>query len=117
MKKCPGCRFVKADFEFSSDRSVTCSQCKAERAVEERRALRKAVLGLLGGACACCGESEYVFLDIDHVNEDGAEERRRTKVATWRLALVEPHRFQVLCRNCNWAKFQGGCPHGARVGR
>src|SRR5690606_20081515 len=110
-KKCPGCKFMKADSEFTSEKAVTCVQCRRERASEERRALRKAVLDLLGGGCACCGEAEYVFLDIDHVNDDGAEERRRTKVATWRLALVEPERFQVLCRNCNWAKFQGGCPH------
>lgn len=104
---------MKADSEFTSEKAVTCVQCRRERAAGERRALRQAVLDLLGGSCACCGESEYVFLDIDHINDDGAEERRRTKVATWRLALVEPTRFQVLCRNCNWAKFQGGCPHRA----
>lgn len=111
MRKCPDCRFIKAATEYSSASAVTCIQCRRERAASERRALRKAVLELLGGLCKCCGEGEYVFLDIDHVNDDGAEERRRTKVATWRLALVEPARFQVLCRNCNWAKFQGGCPH------
>jgi hypothetical protein len=105
---------MKADSEFTSEKAVTCVQCRRERAAGERRALRQAVLDLLGGRCACCGVSEYVFLDIDHINDDGAEDRRRAKgVATWRLALVEPQRFQVLCRNCNWAKFQGGCPHGA----
>jgi hypothetical protein len=112
MKKCPGCKFMKADSEFTSEKAVTCSQCRADRRRQENRALRKAVLDLLGGKCACCGVEEYVFLDIDHVNNDGAEDRRRTAgVATWRLALVEPARFQVLCRNCNWAKAQGGCPH------
>lgn len=113
MRKCPGCRFQKADTEFTSEGAVTCVQCRDTRRKEERRALRRAVLDILGGLCACCGETEYVFLDIDHVNDDGAAERRRTNVATWRLALVEPARFQVLCRNCNWAKFQGGCPHRA----
>jgi hypothetical protein len=114
VKKCPGCKFMKADSEFTSEKAVTCVQCRRERAAGERRALRQAVLDLLGGRCACCGVSEYVFLDIDHINDDGAEDRRRAKgVATWRLALVEPQRFQVLCRNCNWAKFQGGCPHKA----
>jgi hypothetical protein len=114
VRKCPGCKFMKADSEFTSEKAVTCVQCRRERAAGERRALRQAVLDLLGGRCACCGVSEYVFLDIDHINDDGAEDRRRAKgVATWRLALVEPQRFQVLCRNCNWAKFQGGCPHRA----
>jgi hypothetical protein len=113
VRKCPGCKFMKADSEFTSEKAVTCVQCRRERAAGERRALRQAVLDLLGGRCVCCGVTDYVFLDIDHVNDDGAEERRRTTVATHRLALVEPHRFQVLCRNCNWAKFQGGCPHRA----
>jgi hypothetical protein len=102
---------MKADSEFTSEKAVTCHQCRREAARDRARATRQAVLNLLGGACACCGEAEYVFLDIDHVNDDGARERRRTASATWRIALVEPERFQVLCRNCNWAKFQGGCPH------
>lgn len=113
MRKCPDCRFQKPDSAFTSARAKTCTQCKQERAARERRATRQAVLDILGSWCACCGEREYVFLDIDHINNDGAAERRRTKTATWRLALVEPHRFQVLCKNCNWAKFQGGCPHRA----
>jgi hypothetical protein len=104
---------MKADSGFTSGASVTCVQCLGERRSAERRALRKAVLDLLGGRCVCCGVSDYVFLDIDHVYDDGAEDRRRGKIATWRLALIDPTRFQVLCRNCNWAKFQGGCPHQA----
>ena len=111
MKKCLNCRFTKADFEFTSISSVTCIQCRKERADKERRAMREAVLNLLGGVCTCCGEAEYVFLDIDHIHNDGAEERRRIKISTWRLALMEPARFQILCRNCNWAKFLGDCPH------
>lgn len=73
--------------------------------------MRVAVLGLLGGSCLCCGISDEVFLDIDHIEDDGAEERKRVNSTTWRLALREPERFQVLCRNCNWAKYRGGCPH------
>lgn len=111
MRKCPKCKFTKADHEFPGN-GENCSQCRSEQYKETQRATRKAVLDLLGGRCACCGETEYVFLDLDHVDDDGASDRKGKRGATWRLALQDPDRFQVLCRNCNWAKFRGGCPHG-----
>lgn len=111
MRRCPECKFSKADHEFPGN-GDKCSQCRSEQYKRTRDETRKAVLDLLGGRCACCGESEYVFLDLDHVDNDGYSDRRDKRGATWRLALKDPDRFQVLCRNCNWAKFRGGCPHG-----
>jgi len=67
--------------------------------------------------CACCGERTDIFLTIDHVNEDGAEHRRRigarsgSDIYSWLIKNDYPDGFQVLCFNCNWAKSRGGCPH------
>ena|SRR3990167_3114899 len=69
--------------------------------------------------CACCGESEYVFLCLDHINNDGAEHRRKISgknnrtfgIYAWLRKNKFPVGFQVLCHNCNWAKSHGGCPH------
>jgi hypothetical protein len=40
-------------------------------------ALRAELIAAYGGRCACCGESESIFLDLDHVNNDGKEDRQR----------------------------------------
>ena len=73
-----------------------------------------------GGAalCACCGEKEEVFLTIDHMDNDGATHKKnnglRGSVDLYRWIIQNdfPKNFQVLCMNCNWAKFKvGKCPH------
>lgn len=69
-------------------------------------------------ACACCGEDTPVFLALDHINDDGNLERyvnkgpKRRDVIRRRRAAGWPPGLQILCHNCNWAKSQGGCPHG-----
>lgn len=70
---------------------------------------------ILGGRCACCGESEYAFLAIDHPNGGGHKERRAGVVCHGLLKRVResPHLYRVLCHNCNMAvAFHGACPHG-----
>lgn len=85
------------------------------RRAELARARRLRVLGAYGGVCACCGETEYAFLTIDHTNNDGAEHRKSVpapKIIVWLEKNGYPEGFQVLCWNCNAAKeFHGGCPH------
>lgn len=92
------------------------------RAVIKKRneEVKRKVFDAYGGACQCCGESELVFLALDHVNNDGASERRSQKTGTavgrgLYLRLIRegfPNTFQILCANCNWAKYvMGRCPH------
>lgn len=71
-----------------------------------------------GGKCNCCGESRYQFLTIDHINNDGADDRRKnnkTGIKLYRDLIKQnfpKDRFQLLCFNCNCAKgFFGKCPH------
>jgi hypothetical protein len=80
--------------------------------------IRDAAIAAYGGRCTCCGETRTLFLNIDHINEDGAEHRRRignggNHIARWLRAHGYPPGFQVLCWNCNRGKyFNGGtCPH------
>ena len=76
---------------------------------------RKEVLKRLGGRCACCGEDQLEFLTIDHINEDGAEHRRKVgkDICTYLRKHDYPPGFQVLCLNCNRSKHFGGgiCVH------
>lgn len=110
MKKCNTCKFMKDDSLFGKG-VYKCADCRKASQKEDRDLMRAAVLRTLGSSCVCCGETQQVFLDIDHINNDGAKDRRETSYSTWRMAFKEPERFQLLCRNCNWAKHLGGCPH------
>lgn len=84
--------------------------------------IRKRVLDHYGHKCACCGESTYEFLAIDHVNNDGFAHRREIfggnqgkgskSMCVWLIKNNFPPGFQILCHNCNNAKgFYGECPH------
>ena len=64
----------------------------------------------------CCGETTEVFLTLDHVNNDGAEHRKKVKPSYLYRWLKQnnypPGLLQVLCYNCNNAKhLLGYCPH------
>jgi hypothetical protein len=86
---------------------------KADR--EYSRELRKQVLIIYGGKCACCGEKDTMFLTIDHINGGGSKHRKiggATNISKWLLRNNFPDGFQVLCYNCNCAKgIYGECPH------
>lgn len=79
--------------------------------------LRSDMLTAYGHACACCGETEAMFLALDHIENDGAEHRRQfsNNAAMLRHLRREgfpTDRYQLLCHNCNCAKgYYGACPH------
>lgn len=69
-------------------------------------------------SCVCCGESQILFLTLDHINNDGAEHRKLLGKSTAKLfGLLKrggyPPGFQTLCWNCNLGKSfnEGQCPH------
>ncbi len=67
-------------------------------------------------ACVCCGESEMLFLSLDHIHGGGNEDRKvrgsGVKLYTKLRKAGYPGGFQVLCFNCNMAKGSfGTCPH------
>ena len=101
-----------------------CSTCMATRRVHARRHnkdIRMQILEHYGASCACCGEQQVLFLDVDHIDNNGAEHRRSishegfsgTTFYRWLVRNHFPDGFQLLCRNCNWGKHRNGgvCPH------
>lgn len=83
--------------------------------------LKDASIAAYGGAeCACCGESEPMFMSIDHVNNDGHIYSKKLGKPHAGLFLYRwlknnhyPPGFQVLCFSCNQGKHlnRGICPH------
>jgi len=59
-----------------------------------------------GGKCSRCDISEFIVLDIDHVNNNGAEHRKKFKTTIYRQLAKEnyPPGYQVLCANCHRRK-------------
>jgi hypothetical protein len=72
-----------------------------------------------GYICKCCGETDAIFLTIDHVNNDGYLHRKqfKTDIYSWLRTNGYPAGFQVLCWNCNRAKHynDGICPHQLKL--
>jgi hypothetical protein len=73
-------------------------------------------------SCACCGESIYAFLSIDHINGGGSKHLKLIKnkeqgnsknLYFWLIKNNFPKGFQVLCFNCNLGRSinKGICPH------
>lgn len=83
------------------------------------RTLRAEVVAAYGSACACCREAETIFLELDHVDDSGAEHRRevgRGSYLTYRAvktAGFPQDKFRLLCANCNQGRQRNGgvCPH------
>lgn len=77
------------------------------------------IIEAYGGKCVCCGENILEFLTIDHINNDGAADRKDNKHGSggklyrWLIKNGFPkENYQILCYNCNCAKgFFGYCPH------
>lgn len=89
-----------------------------ERARLRRLSLRNEMLNAYGGRCSCCGESEEMFLTLDHVERDGADHRRHfgNTYATWKDLQRRgwPKKgYTLLCYNCNCGRERNGgvCPH------
>ncbi len=85
-------------------------------------ALRSEMLAAYGGRCACCGESEPIFLDLDHVHNNGNVHRREVGNNVQVMLQIKSKGwptddFQVLCSNCNQGKARnkGICPHQKNV--
>ena len=77
-------------------------------------------------SCACCGEKEYNFLTLDHINNDGAEHKRFLKTRStrniyiWIIKNNFPPIFQILCFNCNCGRYyrtNNVCPHQTFIGK
>lgn len=69
--------------------------------------LRRETILAYGGKCAICGEVITEFLCLDHINGDGAEDRRNGLIGSRLYAYLREQdwpkgRLRVLCYNCNF---------------
>jgi hypothetical protein len=132
VKPCTHCKLTLPVTDFhrlptaKSGRMGKCKSCsklyersrRKERSELEKKYYRKnqqLVVDAYGGKCVCCGESEYKFLEIDHINGGGTQQRREMqpdKFYRW-LRDDHPEGFRVLCSNCNRGRWRNGgeCPH------
>lgn len=81
-----------------------------------RDKVKDKIIKVYGGyKCKCCGETEPLFLTIDHINGGGCKHRKAMTgtIYTWLKKNNYPKEYQVLCYNCNSGKWRNGgiCPH------
>jgi hypothetical protein len=110
--------------EYNKKRYVNNKEKIREQQKKYELNNKKIIIEQYGGKCICCGESHLEFLTIDHINNDGANERKITKQGTggklyrWLIKNNFPKdNYQLLCYNCNCSKgFFGYCPHQILAG-
>jgi hypothetical protein len=73
--QCAGCRSKKNSYALEW-RNRRLDEAKAYRRELGRRR-RQMVYDRYGGKCACCSETEFVFLSIDHIDGGGTQHRVR----------------------------------------
>lgn len=66
-----------------------------------------------GYECSWCGIDDPICLVLDHIENNGAEERRQFKYQgasfyKWLRDRGYPKGYQVLCMNCNHGKMRNG---------
>lgn len=125
LAECKECTKKRTHIYYTKNRQEACRKYNAYMK-EKRARIKEAVFAAYGGyKCACCGETERLFLTIDHINNDGAAHRRKIvgkrtgagyPTYKWLLDNHFPKGYQVLCMNCNHGKRMndGICPHQVR---
>lgn len=117
-KPCSKCKQILPVKCFTGKKEAKCGlqpQCRECRA-QEHISLRYEVLNHYSKGtpcCVCCGEDQYEFLSLDHIEGGGNQHRQEVPhVYRWLKRNEFPIGYQVLCHNCNLAKgFYGECPH------
>ena len=71
---------------------------------KSKKARRRKVFDILGRRCVCCGETDEIYLEVDHVFNDGYKDPKGGAANIYNIIKANPERFQTLCSNCNQAK-------------
>ena len=108
------CKVDGCEEKFLNRSNNKSSMCRKHRNRYINVKLRSELLELMGGACVCCGERDPMFLQVDHVFNDGHKDRKKYKGGSISNASLlkiwneTPERLQLLCANCNHAKVKNG---------
>lgn len=128
------CKCCGKEFETNDLRKRYCSkECSPKLNEEIKKHFIKErwiVLVHYGGdppKCACCGESHFEFLALDHIKGGGLRHLqslgfnkrnggRGRGIYHWLIKNGFPEGYRVLCHNCNNALgFYGYCPHSGKT--
>lgn len=85
---------------------------KARKTKIRRQKLRLQILETISSIPKCkqCDIDDIRVLTIDHINNDGAQERKTVSDVAYYIKILKMEendikkQYQVLCRNCNWIK-------------
>jgi hypothetical protein len=106
---CANCNRGKGKFGECPHKQEPPDPSSSKRRLYRKRRLQ--CIEAYGGVCQCCGETNWAFLEFDHVDNDGAE-HRNIDMMRWMIQNNFPKSIQLLCSNCNKAKgLYGECPH------
>ena len=94
---------------------------RREKQLLQRQEIKKEVLTFYGNgtyACVHCGESHPACLTLDHINSDGAAQRKELKLRgvsfyQWLQRKGFPVGYQTLCMNCQFKKREELKEHNA----
>ena len=119
------CQCGRERYPSSSRLCKSCNDSHKRKAIRGQEVVKAQIYAMYGDVCACCGESEKMFLTVDHINNDGARQKRSLnlgrsnfssyKFQSWLINKKRPG-IQILCFNCNCGKHRnkGICPHEDR---
>jgi len=80
------------------------------RRMSREQRVRLILLEMYGGRCCRCGNDDYRVLQLDHINDDAPEDRKKYGLSKRTIYLkiirgeIDRKRYQLLCSNCNWIK-------------
>lgn len=104
-------RHKKRDGSISIILAARCRLCHNRKCVENQKKTRRIIVKHYSNntfKCSECGESRYQCLDLDHIYNNGKEDRTTTNPYVLYRRLIKngfPEGYQILCRNCNWIKY------------
>jgi hypothetical protein len=116
LKKCGICKQELPDEKFKKGGSgllrSNCDKCNQER---YRVQVKLTVFAHFGFKCNCCGETQIMFLSLDHISGIDKSGKSRNKEQIYQECIrdkFDSTKYQLLCMNCNFAKGHWGeCPH------
>ena len=71
---------------------------------KSKKVRRRKVFDILGRRCVCCGETDEIYLEVDHIFNDRYKDPKGGAANIYNIIKENPERFQTLCSNCNQAK-------------
>lgn len=109
---CKTCRKAKA---ISNDKSDEYKSFLRKK--RRQLKLKEEVFKNYGTSCYCCNESNFAFLTLDHIFNDGKKDRKNFIGHAFYNYLKENNypnkdRLRIACMNCNAARgLFKICPH------